>query len=182
MSGVRFPPQPPPSHAIIPTRPAAERHRFSRHPLPAASIPPFPLAQNPVTQATQLHRHSLHFPNVAPSRGSAESEFISVRLTLLLLFSLSCTSCVSTTADGPDPLRQPWRDSWSAKPEAKAGLPNGLHRSFQAARNQVEMPFANGGEDAEAISDNLRDTLDAVGDEKILSRPASRASRDQNRC
>lgn len=86
-------------------------------------------------------------------------------LTILLLLSLAFGGCVKPKPDQPNPTRQAWRDSWSALPDAKAGLPSGLKRSFKAARDQVEMPYVNGGEDAEAICENLHSILEAVGDD-----------------
>jgi len=85
-------------------------------------------------------------------------------LVTCVLLAMVLTGC-GNVANKPDPTRQAWRDSWGSLPDAKAGKLQGLHRSFQAAHDQVEMPFANGGEDAEAIAENLQAILDAVGDQ-----------------
>ena len=74
------------------------------------------------------------------------------------------TGCASINANKPDPTRQPWRDSWAALPGAKSAQADGLHRSFQAAHDQVNMPYVNGGEDAEGISENLYGILKTIGD------------------
>ena len=78
---------------------------------------------------------------------------------------LGLASCTNQSTEKPDPTRQAWRDSCLSLPAAKAGSPTALHLSFQAARDQVMMPFVNGGEDAEAIAENLEGILDAVGDD-----------------
>ena len=78
---------------------------------------------------------------------------------------LGLASCANLSSKKPDPTRQAWRDSWHSLPAAKEGKPEALHQSFHVARDQVTMPFANGGEDAEAIAKNLQGILDAVGDD-----------------
>ena len=78
---------------------------------------------------------------------------------------LGLVSCTTQSSKRPDPMRQAWRDSWDSLSAAKRGKPKALHSSFRAARDQVMMPFENGGEDAEAISENLQGILDAVGDD-----------------
>lgn len=91
-------------------------------------------------------------------------------MQLLLIFAciaigIVLTNCASSDAHKPDPTRQPWRDSWAAMPTAKASEADGLHRSFQAAQDQVSLPYVNGGEDAEGISENLHGILKTIGDQ-----------------
>ena len=76
-------------------------------------------------------------------------------------------SCASPSKTQPDPARQPWRDSWQALPAAKTGDAEGLGKYFAAAKAQLMLPFANGGEDAEAIMTNMIAILDSVGDQRF---------------
>ena len=91
-----------------------------------------------------------------------ETSYLCIALATL---GLGIASCANQSSKKPDPTRQAWRDSWYSLPAAKAGKPDALHKSFEAARDQVMMPFVNGGEDAEAIAENLQGILDAVGDD-----------------
>ncbi|MES2996472.1 MAG: hypothetical protein V4733_06650 [Verrucomicrobiota bacterium] len=75
--------------------------------------------------------------------------------------------CVEPAKNKPDPTRQPWRDSWQALPAAKAGSPEGLRKSFAAARAQVMLPYVNAGEDAEAIMTNMIAIIESVGDKRF---------------
>lgn len=82
-----------------------------------------------------------------------------------LVASASLGSC----ATSGDPLRQPWRDSWSALPAAKSGNPTGLRRAFDAARRQLMLPYQNAGEDAEAIDEHFDIILKSVGDDAFAA-------------
>lgn len=89
--------------------------------------------------------------------------------------------CANQSSEVADPTRQAWRDSSDALSPAKAGKPDALHRSFEAAHSQVMMPFANAGEDAEAIAENLQGILEAVGDDMfsqglLIEQPETRAA------
>lgn len=87
--------------------------------------------------------------------------FANFALTGFLLLICGCSTRVDVA---PDPTRQAWRDSWDALHEVKTGNPDGLNRSFQAAHDQVMMPYVNGGEDASAIKENLHAILTMIGD------------------
>ena len=87
-----------------------------------------------------------------------------IALSAVLGTGFLLVACVSPSADQPDPTRQPWRDSWKAFPSAKAGDPEGLRSYFAAARAQVMLPYVNGGEDAEAMMNNMIAILETVGD------------------
>lgn len=86
----------------------------------------------------------------------------------LLPFVLGGVISGCAPASGPDPTRQPWRDSGAALPAAMTGDAEGLRKSFAAARAQLELPFINGGEDAEAMSENMTAILEATGDRRFL--------------
>jgi hypothetical protein len=86
-----------------------------------------------------------------------------VSLALLVLAS----GCSTVSKPPPDPTRQPWRDSWAALPAAKAGDPDGLRRFFSSARAQLQLPYINGGEDAEAIYENVGSVLESTGDQRF---------------
>ena len=62
------------------------------------------------------------------------------------------------------PSWQPWRESCAALPDARAGKPAALHRSFHAAFAQEMRPYPNQGQAARGIADNLDSILIAVGD------------------
>ena len=62
------------------------------------------------------------------------------------------------------PSWQPWRESCAALPDARAGKPSALHRSFHAAFAEEMRPFPNQGEAARQIADNLDSIMVAVGD------------------
>ena len=62
------------------------------------------------------------------------------------------------------PSWKPWRESSAALPDARAGNPSALHRSFHAAFAEEMRPFPNQGEAAREIADNLDSILVAVGD------------------
>ncbi|RYD18087.1 MAG: hypothetical protein EOP88_23820 [Verrucomicrobiaceae bacterium] len=79
---------------------------------------------------------------------------------------LAIAGCASAPKNEPDPTRQPWRDSAAALPAAKAGDGEGLRRSFAAARAQLMLPYINGGEDAEAMVENMAAVLNSNGDER----------------
>lgn len=88
------------------------------------------------------------------------------RITVACLLVL-CAGCSTASKPAADPTRQPWRDSWAALPAAKAGNPDGLRRSFSAARAQLELPYVNGGEDAEAMYENMGTVLASNGDRRF---------------
>jgi len=93
-------------------------------------------------------------------------------MTKIALFAALGTSlllgaCVLESGNQPDPTRQPWRDSWKALSAAKAGDPEGLKNCFAAARAQLMLPYVNGGEDAEAILENMIAILEWVGDKQF---------------
>ena len=85
---------------------------------------------------------------------------------IILFGALASASigCSNLGGHKPDPTREAWRDSWDALSEAKAADPESLRRSFQAAHDQVMMPYVNGGEDAAAIKENLHAILTNIGD------------------
>jgi len=98
-----------------------------------------------------------------------------------IAFGVVFSGCANLNARKPDPKRQPWRDSWMALPAARAAEPDGLHRSFQAAYNQVNLPYENGGEDAEGIAENLHGILKSIGDQQfskalLLETPETRTA------
>jgi hypothetical protein len=104
--------------------------------------------------------------------------FANFALTGFLLLICGCSTRVDVA---PDPTRQAWRDSWDALHEVKTGNPDGLNRSFQAAHDQVMMPYVNGGEDASAIKENLHTILTNIGDLRfsealLLERPEIRSA------
>ena len=80
---------------------------------------------------------------------------------------LAIAGCASLSKKEPDPTRQPWRDSNAALPAAKAGDAEGLRRSFAAARAQLMLPYINGGEDAEAMFENMTAVLQSNGDDRF---------------
>jgi hypothetical protein len=67
----------------------------------------------------------------------------------------------------PDPTRQPWRDSGKSREAAKAGDAVALRKFFAAAKAQLMLPYVNGGEDAEGMSDNMKEVLTSLGDERF---------------
>jgi hypothetical protein len=87
--------------------------------------------------------------------------------TLTIGFVCFVTSCSSMGNKKPDPMRQPWRDSWAALPTARTADPDGLSRAFAATRAQLMLPFVNAGEDAEAIYDHIDSILRSVGDQRF---------------
>jgi hypothetical protein len=107
-----------------------------------------------------------------------------MRQFLIMLFAAFASATIGCSNFGghkPDPTRQAWRDSWDALSEAKAANPEGLRRSFQAAHDQVMMPYVNGGEDASAIKVNLHTILTNIGDLRfsealLLERPEIRSA------
>lgn len=64
----------------------------------------------------------------------------------------------------PDPTRQPWRDSGKYREAAKAGDPEALTKFFATAKAQLMLPYVNGGEYAEGMSENMKEVLTSLGD------------------
>jgi hypothetical protein len=62
------------------------------------------------------------------------------------------------------PSWKPWRESCAALPDARAGKPSALHRSFHAAFAEEMRPYPNKGEPSREIAGNLDSILVAVGD------------------
>ena len=90
-----------------------------------------------------------------------------LRHPLIATFVMISMGCTATSSRDADPTRQPWRDSWDALPAAKAGDSEGLHRLFAAAESQLELPYVNAGEDAEAIYENMGVVLESIGDRRF---------------
>jgi hypothetical protein len=67
----------------------------------------------------------------------------------------------------PDPTRQPWRDSGKYREAAKAGDREALSKTFAAAKDQLMLPYVNGGEDAEGMSENMKEVLTSLGDDQF---------------
>ena len=82
-----------------------------------------------------------------------------------ILFATALLSCAARTLKVHDPARQPWRDSWTNLPGAKAGDHDSLHRSFDAVYRDVMFPWVRAGEDAEAMDQNFQAILQSVGDD-----------------
>lgn len=62
------------------------------------------------------------------------------------------------------PSSKPLQESSAALPDATAGRPSALHRSFHAAFAEEMRPYPNQGEAARDIADNLDSIMVAVGD------------------
>ena len=85
------------------------------------------------------------------------------RLAMVCGAAMAATTGCFGNGDGTPSLK-PLRESCSALPDARAGQPSGLHRSFHAAFAQEMRPYPNQGQAARGIADNLDSILIAVGD------------------
>lgn len=47
------------------------------------------------------------------------------------------------------------------------GDPEALNRFFAAAKAQLMLPYVNGGEDAEGMSENMKEVLTSLGDDQF---------------
>ena len=84
---------------------------------------------------------------------------------LAMVCGVAIVAATGCFGNGPaTPSWKPWRESSAALPDARAGEPSALHRSFRAAFAEEMRPFPNQGQAAREIADNLDSIMVAVGD------------------
>lgn len=97
---------------------------------------------------------------------------LSEKSVLFLLFAGILCGCTTFSTD----FRKPNRDLWALLPGAKRADAKALHKAFATALRQVSMPYVNGGEYAEAMSEKFLAILRSTGDTAFAKALSSETS------
>lgn len=89
------------------------------------------------------------------------------KLCFCLSISMFFTGCKLQPFCDSSEAREPWRKSWNSYNSAKLGETAGIKNLFNAAKEQLELPCVNAGEDSEAIREHIYSVLVTIKDEKF---------------